>query len=102
MSPVAKPKSKVRGSIERGNLSRLAVLRPEPALITSIMIFGSRPDLTPITTASEVATTAVADNRLLASFMVCADPGFSPMKNTFPITPSAGFTGRNPLLGPRP
>ena len=44
-----------------------------------------------MTTASEVATTAVADNRLLASFMVCAEPGFSPMKNTLPITSSAGF-----------
>ena len=56
MRPVAKPKSKLRGRIERGNLSRLAVFIPDPALMTSIMTAGSRPDLTPITTASEVAT----------------------------------------------
>ena len=72
-------------------MSRLAVFMPDPALITSIMTLGSRPDLTPITTASEVATTAVADSRLFASFMVCAEPGFSPMKNTLPITSSAGL-----------
>src|SRR4051794_20000577 len=36
INPVAKPKSNVRGSIARGNLSRLAVLRPEPELMTSI------------------------------------------------------------------
>src|SRR5579859_4372703 len=52
---VGKPKRKVRGSTERGNLSRLAVFRPEPELITSIITFGSSPDLTPIATASEVA-----------------------------------------------
>src|ERR1700730_16426664 len=100
INPVANPKSKLRGRIERGNLSRLAVFCPDPALITSIMTLGSSPDLTPITTASEVATIAVADNRLLASFMVCAEPGFSPMKNTLPITSSAGLISSNSALGP--
>src|SRR5260370_1386867 len=90
ISPVAKPKSKVRGRIARGNLSRLAVFMPDPALITSIITAGSRPDLTPITTASEVAATAVPDNRLLASFIVSPYPGCCPVKNTLPITPSAG------------
>ena len=56
--------------------------------------------MTPITTASEVATTAVADRKLLASFMVCPEPGFSPMKNTFPITSSAGFIASNSARGP--
>ena len=100
ISPVAKPKSKVRGSTERGNLSRLAVLSPEPALMTSIMTAGSSPALTPITTASDVATIAVADRKLLASFMVCAEPGFSPMKNTLPMTSSAGFAHLE--IGARP
>ena len=100
INPVAKPKSKVRGSTARGNLSRLAVFRPDPALMTSIITPGSRPDLTPITTASEVATMAVADRKLLASFMVCAEPGFSPMKNTLPITPSADFTVSKSAFGP--
>ena len=58
---VAKPKSKVRGSTDFGNLSRLAVFMPEPALMTSIITAGSSPALTPITTASDVATSAVAD-----------------------------------------
>src|SRR6267378_5262821 len=70
IKPVAKPKSKVRGSTARGNLSRLAVFMPEPELITSIITAGSSPDLTPITTASDVATIAGADRKLLASFMV--------------------------------
>ncbi len=59
--------------------------------MTSIMTAGSSPALTPITTASDVATIAVAERKLFASFIVCAAPGFSPMKNTFPITSSAGF-----------
>src|ERR1700716_677680 len=100
ISPVAKPKSKVRGRIARGNLSRLAVFMPDPALITSIMTRGSRPDLTPITTASEVATTAVADNRLLASFLVCAEAGFSPVQDTLPIAARADFTASKSALGP--
>jgi hypothetical protein len=60
-------------------LSRLALVAPEPALSTSIMTLGSRPDLTPITTTSDVATNTVAARMLLASFIVCADPGFSLM-----------------------
>jgi hypothetical protein len=98
--PVAKPKSKLRGRTERGNLSRLAVFMPEPALMTSIITLGSSPDFTPITTASEVATMAVADKKLLASFMVCPAPGFSPMKKTLPITSSACFTVSNSARGP--
>src|ERR1700686_5581552 len=53
INPVAKPKSKLRGRIERGNLSRLAVFCPDPALITWIMTLGSSPDLTPLPPASE-------------------------------------------------
>ena len=60
--------------------------------MTSIITAGSSPALTPITTASEVAAIAVADRKLLASFMVCAMPGLSPMKNTLPMTASAGFS----------
>jgi hypothetical protein len=70
-------------------LSRLAVFMPEPALITSIITFGSSPDFTPITTASEVATIAVADRKLLASFMVWPEPGLVPMKNGLPMTSMA-------------
>ena len=32
--------------------------------------------------------------------MVCAEPGFSPMKNTLPITSSAGFTASKSARGP--
>jgi len=63
----------------RGNLSSLAVLRPLPELITSIITRGSRPALTPSTTASDVAATAVADNRLFTSFIICPMPGSAPM-----------------------
>ena len=73
---------------------------PEPELITSIMTAGSSPAFTPITTASEVATIAVAERKLLASFMVCPEPGFSPMKNSFPITRSAGLIASNSARGP--
>ena len=88
---VVKPKSKLRGSTARGNLSRLAVFRPDPELITSIITLGSRPALTPIATASEVATIAVADRKLLASFMVWPAPGLVEMKNGLPIASIAGF-----------
>ena len=77
--PIAKPKSKLRGRIARGNLSSLAVERPLPALITSIITCGSSPALTPSTTASEVAAVAVADSRLLMSFIICPMPGSAPM-----------------------
>ena len=73
---------------------------PDPALITSIMTWGSSPDLTPITTASAVAAMAVADKKLLASFMVCPEPGFSPMKNTLPMLSSAGLTASASAFGP--
>ena len=32
--------------------------------------------------------------------MVCAEPGFSPMKNTLPMTSSADFTASKSALGP--
>src|SRR5258708_13662344 len=74
INPVAKPKSKLRGRIERGNLSRLAVFCPDPALITSIITLGSSPALTPTTTPSSGATTAGADNTVLARLLVFAQP----------------------------
>ena len=60
--------------------------------MTSIITAGSSPALTPIATASAVAAIAVAERKLLASFMVCAMPGFSPMTNTVPNTASASLT----------
>jgi hypothetical protein len=87
---MAKPKSKLRGRIDFGNLASVAVLRPLPALMTSIMVAGSRPALTPNTTTSELAATAVADSRLLQSFMVWPIPGRSPMWNTLPMCFSIG------------
>ena len=56
------------GRTPRGNLSSLAVLRPVLALITS-MTAGARPPLTPSATASAVAAIAVAERKLLASFI---------------------------------
>jgi hypothetical protein len=77
ISSVVKPKSKVRGRMALGNLSCEALLRPLPALITSSITRGSRPAFTPITIASEVIASAVADKRLLASFML-TETGLSP------------------------
>ena len=68
--------------------------------MTSIMIAGSKPAFTPIATASEVAAIAVADRKLLASFMVCAMPGFSPMTKTLPKTLSASLTTSTSAFGP--
>src|SRR6185295_5383556 len=67
--PMAKPKSKVRGRIDFGNLSTEALLRPVPELMTSSMTWGSRPPLTPITITSEVPARAAADSILFASFI---------------------------------
>ncbi|MCY1309185.1 hypothetical protein D9M70_592580 [compost metagenome] len=61
-----------------GNFSMVAELRPDPALMTSIMTLGSRPAFTPSAMASEVIATAVADNRLLASFITWACPASAP------------------------
>ena len=57
-----------------GNLPLDAVVRPEPALMTSSISFGSIPALTPMTMASEVAAIDDADRKLLASLTVCAMP----------------------------
>ena len=62
-----------------GNFCSVAVLRPELALITSTMMRGSRPALTPVTNNSEVATVDAADSTLLQSFIVWPAPDFSPM-----------------------
>ncbi len=43
---------------------------------------------------------AVAERKLLASFMVCAMPGLSPMTNTRPNTESASFTTSMSACGP--
>ena len=75
-----------------GNLVSVAELRPVPALITSIISFGSSPALTPMTIASEAIASDVAESRLLASFITCAMPGFSPITKTRPNIASSGFT----------
>src|SRR5262245_31348157 len=100
ISPLVKPRSNVRGRMILGNLCSVAVLRPVPALITSSMTRGSSPAFTPITIASAVAAIAVAERKLLASFMVCPSPGCSPMKNTLPNTASAGSTRLTSWRGP--
>ena len=68
--------------------------------MTSIMTAGSSPALTPIATASEVAAMAVAERKLLASFMVCAMPGLWPMMKTLPNTASASLTTSMSACGP--
>jgi hypothetical protein len=75
---VVKPKSNVRGSTARGNLSCVALLRPLLTLITSTITRGSSPALTPITMASDDTASAAAASRLFASFSVCPSPAFSP------------------------
>src|SRR5215470_2716709 len=100
IKPLVKPRSNVRGNTTWGNLCSVAVLRPVPALITSSMTRGSSPALTPITIASEVAATAVADRKLLASFIVWPAPGCSLMKNTLPNTCRAGSMAAISACGP--
>ena len=98
---MAKPKSKVRGSTARGNLSWLALLRPLEALMMSISTLASRPALTPIAMTSEVATSAVAARRLFASLAVWARPGFSPVWKSLPNTFRIGSTSWQVWLGAR-
>src|SRR5262245_13151323 len=100
ISPTVKPRLKARGSTTRPNLSSVAVLRPVPALITSSMMRGSSPALTPITIASEVAVMAAAERKLLHSFMVCPAPGRSPMKKVFPMAANAGSIAATSARGP--
>ena len=73
-----------RGRMARGNLSWLALLRPLEALMMSIRTLASSPAFTPIAIASDVATSAVAASRLLASLAVWARPGFSPVWKSLP------------------
>jgi len=64
-------------STRRGNSPELALLRPLEALRMSRATgAGSRPCATTI--ASAVATSAVADSMLLASFIAWAGPGAAP------------------------
>src|SRR5690606_37390905 len=74
----ANPMSKVPVSTAFGNLSCVAVLRPDPALMTSSITAGSRPAFTPMAIASDVMATAAADSRLFASFIVWPMPGSAP------------------------
>ena len=63
-----------------GNLSAVAALRPLDAFNTSSMVAMSRPSDTPNAIASLVAASAVADRKLLASFIACAMPGRVPTR----------------------
>jgi hypothetical protein len=83
----------------RGNLSCVALLRPLEALMMSSSTLGSSPALTPIAIASEVATSAVAARRLLASFALWASPGFSPVKKILPKVRSTGSISPKTGLG---
>ena len=69
--------------------------------MTSIITAASSPALTPMATASAVAAMAVAERKLLASFMVCAMPGLSPITKTLPNTRSASFTSSMSALRTR-
>src|SRR5215472_6379472 len=100
INPTVKPRLKVRGSTTRPNLSSVAVLRPVPELITSSMMRGSSPALTPMTIASDVAVMAAAERKLLHSFIVCPAPGRSPMKKVLPMTGSAGSIAATSARGP--
>src|SRR5262245_23227166 len=100
INPTVKPRLKVRGSTTRPNLSSVAVLRPVPELITSSMMRGSSPALTPMTIASDVAVMAAAERKLLQSFMVCPAPGRSLMKKILPIAASAGSMALTSARGP--
>src|SRR5580698_6692427 len=100
ISPTVKPWLNVRGKTTSGNFCSVAVLRPELALMTSSMMRGSRPALTPVTIDSDVATVAAADSTLLQSFIVWPAPDFSPMKKNLPMTSSAGLTASTSARGP--
>src|SRR5262245_47276659 len=100
INPTVKPRLKARGSTTRPNLSSVAVLRPVPELITSSMMRGSSPALTPMTIASDVAVMAAAERKLLQSFMVCPAPGRSLMKKVLPIAANAGSMALTSARGP--
>ncbi len=55
----------------------VAVLRPDEALITSIICSGSSPALAPKVIASSATATLPKKMMLLTSFIVCAAPGLS-------------------------
>ena len=52
-----------------GNLSDVAVLRPVDTFTTSSMVARSSPYARPSAKASDVAASAVAERKLLSSFM---------------------------------
>ena len=74
-SPVdnAPPKSKRRFRMCFKNLVSVTALRPELALTTSIMTWGSRPAATPKTAASD-ATAKIVRDALRTSLHACACP----------------------------
>src|SRR3954449_9047349 len=72
-----------------GNLSVVAELRPVLALSTSIIFAMSRPLAMPKATASDVAANAVADRKLLASFIEWPWRERTPTWKTLPVNDSS-------------
>ena len=73
-----------------GNFCVVAVFWPDETLMTSTITAGAMPALTPATIASAEIAMAAADMRLLHSFIIWAEPGAAPMKNTLPRCDSSG------------
>ena len=66
----------------------MAELRPLETLRTSTIIARSRPWARPKASASDVAASAVADRKLLSSFIAWPCPGGAPTWKTLPANAS--------------
>ena len=89
ISAVRKPASYVPVSTRLGNLSTVAELRPVEALSTSSITARSSPWARPKASASDVAASAVAERKLLSSFMVWPCPASVPTWKMWPAKASS-------------
>ena len=89
ISVLRKPDEYVPVSTWLTNLSLVAALWPLDAFSTSSIVAMSRPTDVPNAIASLVAASAVADRKLLASFIACAMPGRSPTWNRRSLRPAS-------------
>jgi len=98
------PKSKVRGKYRARKLVAALLGFNAGAGIDDVDHHGGiEPGFTPITTALRrlpLPTIAVADKKLLASFMVCAAPASRRLKKHFSDHSSACFSSSTRLRGP--
>ena len=99
-SRAVNPRSNVPGMMLAGNLVAVASLRPDEALSTSIMSSRSRPTASPKAMASLVAIIAVADRKLLMTFIAWPWPGSVPTRKGLPTVSRSGRSLSKASSGP--